>query len=120
VRLKLDENIGRRGLELLRAGGHDVMTVRDQRLHGVSDDVLFDVCVAERRALVTLDRDFGQILRFPPEESAGIVMLDLRLLGDRSSDLGPSQGLPRSDEDDSGGRHFMDRRAGSRVHSHAP
>jgi predicted nuclease of predicted toxin-antitoxin system len=77
VRLKLDENIGRRGLELLRAGGHDVMTVRDQRLHGVSDDVLFDVCVAERQALVTLDRDFGQILRFPPEESAGIVVLDL-------------------------------------------
>ena len=35
------------------------------------------MCVAEGRALITLDRDFGQILRFPPEESAGIVVLDL-------------------------------------------
>ena len=28
----LDENIGRRGSELLKAAGHDVMTVRDQDL----------------------------------------------------------------------------------------
>jgi predicted nuclease of predicted toxin-antitoxin system len=77
VRLKLDENIGRRGQELLKAFGHDVMTVRDQSLHGVSDNALFDICVAEQRVLVTLDRDFGQILRFPPETSAGIVVLDL-------------------------------------------
>jgi predicted nuclease of predicted toxin-antitoxin system len=77
VKIKLDENIGRRGVGLLRARGHDVMTVWDQNLRGVSDEVLFNVCVAEGRALITLDRDFGQILRFPPEESAGIVVLDL-------------------------------------------
>lgn len=62
---------------MLRARGHDVMTVWDQNLRGVSDEALFNVCVAEGRALITLDRDFGQILRFPPEESAGIVVLDL-------------------------------------------
>jgi predicted nuclease of predicted toxin-antitoxin system len=77
VRIKLDENIGRRGVDLLRARGHDVMTVWDQNLRGVTDEALFDVCAAEGRALITLDRDFGQILRFPPEESAGIVVLDL-------------------------------------------
>ncbi len=76
MRLKLDENIGRRGLEFLRARGHDVMTVRDQNLHGVTDESLFDVCVAEGRALVTLDWDFAQVLRFPPETSAGIIVLD--------------------------------------------
>ena len=77
MKIKLDENIGRRGVGLLRARGHDVMTVWDQNLRGVSDEVLFNVCVAEGRALITLDRDFGQTLRFPPEESAGIVVLDL-------------------------------------------
>jgi hypothetical protein len=39
----LDENIGRRGLELLKASGHDVMTVWDQGLHGVADEELFEV-----------------------------------------------------------------------------
>jgi len=78
VKFKLDENIGRRGLELLKASGHNVMTVWDQDLHGVTDEELFAVCAAEERALITLDRDFGQVTRFPPpERSAGIVVLDV-------------------------------------------
>jgi predicted nuclease of predicted toxin-antitoxin system len=77
VKFKLDENIGRRGLELLRASGHDVVTVWDQGLHGVTDEQLFKICSTEGRALVTLDRDFGQVPRFPPERSAGIVILEV-------------------------------------------
>jgi hypothetical protein len=37
LKFKLDENIGRRGLEFLKASGHDVMTVRDKGLQGVAD-----------------------------------------------------------------------------------
>ncbi len=77
MKFKLDENIGRRGLELLKASGHDVMTVWDQGLRGVSDEELFQICAVEGRVLVTLDRDFGQVTRFPPEKSAGIIVLDL-------------------------------------------
>jgi predicted nuclease of predicted toxin-antitoxin system len=77
LKLKLDENIGLRGVELLSGAGHDVATVRDQQLEGASDDVLFRVCAEEGRTLVTLDHDFGEILRFPPESSAGIVILEL-------------------------------------------
>jgi hypothetical protein len=53
------------------------MTVWDQGLQGIADERLFEVCRAEARALVTLDRDFGQVMRFPPEMSAGIVILDV-------------------------------------------
>ncbi len=47
MKFKLDENIGRRGLELLKAAGHDVTTVWDQGLHGVTDVKLFETCSAE-------------------------------------------------------------------------
>jgi predicted nuclease of predicted toxin-antitoxin system len=77
VKFKLDENVGRRGLELLKASGHDVVTVWDQDLHVITDEELFEICSAEGRALITLDRDFVQIPRFPPEESAGIVVLEV-------------------------------------------
>ena len=77
MKIKLDEKIGRRGWELLEAAGHDAMTVRDQDLGGASDQALFEVCAREHRVLITLDRDFGQVLRFPPENSAGLVVLDL-------------------------------------------
>lgn len=76
MKIKLDENIGRRGVDLLKAAGHDVMTVREQSLQGARDETLFRVCADEGRILVTLDHDYGQVLRFPPERSAGLVILE--------------------------------------------
>ena len=89
MKFKLDENIGHRGDELLRAAGHDVVTVRAQGLSGTEDEKLFSVCASEQRTLITLDHDFGQVLRFPPEDSSGIVILELppRPARDLISDL---------------------------------
>jgi predicted nuclease of predicted toxin-antitoxin system len=82
MRLKLDENLSRGVAELCRTAGHDVMTVRDQGLQGAPDQQVFEVSAREGRVLITLDRDFGQVLRFPPEKSAGIIVIDV---GPRSS-----------------------------------
>jgi hypothetical protein len=79
VKFKLDENIGRKAEQMLRGAGHDVSTVTLQCLNGTSDENLFQVCIAEQRTLVTLDHDFGQVLRFPPERSSGIVILEVAL-----------------------------------------
>ncbi len=77
MKLKLDENLGTRCQELLRAAGHDVMTVADQQMTSVSDSVLIAACATEGRALVTLDLDFSNPLLFPPHKYAGIAVLRL-------------------------------------------
>ena len=77
MRIKVDENIGTSGVSLLRNSGHDVTTVREQGLGGCADDRIFQACVTEAHTLITLDRDFGHVLRFPPRQSAGIVILEL-------------------------------------------
>ena len=77
MKLKLDENLGRRAQELFRRRGHDVVTVADQRLCAAPDGTLVQACHREQRCLVTLDLDFGNPLLFKPSEYAGIAVLRL-------------------------------------------
>ena len=77
MKIKLDENLGRRGAEILRAAGHEVTTVHQEELTSASDARLLDVCVAGRKCLVSLDLDFANPLRFPPARHSGIAILRL-------------------------------------------
>jgi predicted nuclease of predicted toxin-antitoxin system len=77
MRFKLDENFGSRSHHVFSAANHDVQTVRQEALQGSSDVHLFEVCCAEKRCLVTLDLDFTDVTRFPPNQSNGIVVIRL-------------------------------------------
>lgn len=91
MKLKLDENLGDFGRDLLEAEGYDVMTVAQQSMSGFNDQAIYDVCLAEARVLVTLDHDFGHALRFPPYETSGIAVLECRGLSRRARSR---RGLP--------------------------
>jgi uncharacterized protein DUF5615 len=53
------------------------MTVREHGIQGADYDSVFRAIRTEDRALMTLDHDFGRVLRFPPETCRGIVILEL-------------------------------------------
>ncbi len=72
---KLDENLSRRVQEILQEAGHDVTTVAGQSLSGIPDEDLAGVCKRESRCLITLDLDFADLLRFPPQQTPGIVAM---------------------------------------------
>ena len=80
MRLKLDENLGLRWADQLRRAGHDAATVHGQGLSGASDPDVLAAASSEGRALVTLDLDFANPIRFVPADAAGIVVLRVREL----------------------------------------
>jgi predicted nuclease of predicted toxin-antitoxin system len=78
MKIKLDENLGLLGKSPLEADGHDVRTIAEQQMSGAEDASIYEICRGEGRVLVTLDHDFGHTLRFPPEATAGIVVLECK------------------------------------------
>lgn len=77
MKLKLDENLGERGRLALVVAGHEVCTMPMQTLQSATDQELLARCVAESRALMTLDLDFSNPLVFPPDKHAGVAVLRL-------------------------------------------
>ena len=75
MKFKLDENFGSRTQEIFLAAGHDIQTVRSQKLQGCLDQNLYEVCCKEQRCLVTLDLDFADVTRFPSNATSGIVVI---------------------------------------------
>lgn len=74
---KIDESLHEEVAELLRQHGHDAASVYDQQMQGHTDEEIAAACKRERRAMVTQDLDFSNIVAFPPENYAGIIVLRL-------------------------------------------
>jgi len=75
MKFKLDENLGTRTQRIFRESGYNVDNVRDESLQGTSDTHLYQVCCQEKRCLITLDLDFADVTRFPPDKAGGIVVI---------------------------------------------
>ena len=74
---KTDENIPLEAVDILRAAGHDTLTVFDQSLSGRPDSRIASVCRRESRALLTLDTDFCDIRTYHPADYPGLLVLRL-------------------------------------------
>jgi predicted nuclease of predicted toxin-antitoxin system len=61
----------------LRNMGHDVFDVKEQGLENLSDPEIFRLAQKEQRILVTMDKDFSNILLYPPGEHQGIIVVKL-------------------------------------------
>jgi predicted nuclease of predicted toxin-antitoxin system len=76
--VKLDENLGRTHVEILRQAGYEADRVHDQGLSGAADaDVWKHVCDVDR-FLVTLDLGFSDVRRYPPGMHPGILLIRAR------------------------------------------
>lgn len=77
MKFKLDENFGPTVHQVFQKRGLDCRTVPEEGLSGSPDPDVLAAAVAEERVLVTLDKDFANVLMFPPEATCGVVVVKL-------------------------------------------
>ena len=88
-KLLLDSCVPKAVADRLRADGHDVMTVAEQGADP-GDPAILALAVSEKRALVTIDHDFGTLVFRDNANHAGVLRLrhmTAAALADRASEL---------------------------------
>lgn len=78
MRFLLDENISQTVSRGLRDSGYGVLHVLDTRYCARPDEDIIKFARRERRVIVTHDKDFGNLLRFPAHSHAGVILIRLR------------------------------------------
>ncbi len=75
-----DENIYTQIVQAVRSLGHDVMDIKEQNLFGTPDEEIIQIAQRTGRILITSDKDFSNILAYPPSQYPGIIVLRLSRL----------------------------------------
>lgn len=74
MKIFANENLFEPIIDYLRSLGNDVLSIRDCGLSGISDDEVYEMACKENRVIITMDKDFARIFRFPPQRCGGIVV----------------------------------------------
>ncbi len=75
MRVKVDEDLPRATVQMLRDRGHEAVSVTEQGMGGWKDPALWQAVQSEQRFLVTADKGFADIRFYPPGSHAGVLLL---------------------------------------------
>ncbi len=76
MKIFANENLFEPIINYLRKTGHDVLGVREG-FSGISDDEIYRRACKEKMVIITMDKDFSRMFRFPPEKCAGIIVVKI-------------------------------------------
>ena len=74
-RFLVDEDVPRSMARVLRAAGYEAEDVRDVGLRGHSDAEVFSYAQIQAAVLVSCDKGFANLLKFPLGSHAGIIVI---------------------------------------------
>jgi len=72
-----NENLFEPIIDYLRDLGSDILSARDAGLSGISDNEVYQLACNEERVIITMDKDFSRMFRFPPEKCGGIIVVKI-------------------------------------------
>ena len=75
MRIKVDEDLPKAVVQMLRERGHDAVGVVEQGMGGWKGPALWQSVQAEGRFLITADKGFADIRVYRPGTHAGVLLL---------------------------------------------
>lgn len=88
MKILANENVFEPIIEWLRANNCEVISIREIGLSGASDAEIYEKAVKEKLTILTMDKDFSSVIRFPPERCGGIIVVKIyRLRVNRTTEL---------------------------------
>ena len=77
MRLFANENLYDPLIDHLKSLGLDLKSIRSMGLSGISDEQVYRMACKENLVIITMDRDFTRMFRFPPEKCGGIIVVKI-------------------------------------------
>jgi len=77
VHFLIDASMPRGTSALICSRGHQATDVRDLGLHAAQDSVIAAHAQANQLAILSRDFDFADVRNYPPDQYAGIVVVDV-------------------------------------------
>lgn len=77
IKFLTDANVFVPIVERLREMDHDVFDIKEEGLEKLTDIEVFQTAQNQKRILITMDKDFSNILLYPPSKHHGIIVLKL-------------------------------------------
>lgn len=77
LKILVDEDMPRPTVDLLRSLDIDAVDVRDVGLRGSPDAEVFGYAQEHGMILISRDKEFGNILKYPPTSHCGIILVKL-------------------------------------------
>lgn len=77
MRFLADMGVDVRIVQRLREGGHEAVHLREQGLHRLPDEAVFEKAATENRVLLTFDLDFGEVLALSGGRAVSVILFRL-------------------------------------------
>jgi predicted nuclease of predicted toxin-antitoxin system len=77
LNILVDEDMPRPITRLLKSLGIDAIDLRDIGLRGSTDAEVFEYAQKHRMIIISRDKEFGNILKYPPGTHCGIILVNL-------------------------------------------
>lgn len=75
MKIVLDESVSYGLAEVLKKADHTVIAIAEAPTSGIKDEKIFETAVENKALLITRDYHFTNPLRFPPNETGGIIYI---------------------------------------------